>query len=80
VTVKNTTPTPQPLNGLVVTGEAAADFRPTSTCWTRLILPNRTCTITVRFSPLATGAREAQLQIFDSVGTGPAVNLAGAGH
>ena len=44
------------------------------------ILPNRTCSITVRFVPTEVGVREAEPRIFDAGGAGPVVLLHGAGH
>jgi hypothetical protein len=80
VTVLNTSDSPQPFGGLVITGAAAGDFKATTACLPRNIPPHRTCSISVRFTPTAAGVREAELHLFDVGGPGPVVTLVGAGH
>jgi hypothetical protein len=65
--------------GIGITGTNAGDFSETNTCGTS-IEPNASCTITVKFSPTATGTRKASVSIYDDGGGSPQkVGLGGTG-
>jgi hypothetical protein len=60
------------------TGTNAGDFTQTSNCGTSL-KAGAYCTVTVKFTPTATGARTATLNIVDGAGT-QMVALSGTGQ
>jgi FG-GAP-like repeat/Abnormal spindle-like microcephaly-assoc'd, ASPM-SPD-2-Hydin/FG-GAP repeat len=55
-----------PAGGIVVGGANATDFSQTNTCGTS-VAAGGSCTITVTFTPKATGARSAMITISDSI-------------
>lgn len=64
---------------VTLTGAQPADFSETNTCGTTLAA-GMSCTITVTFTPLVTGARAASIQIADSAFNTPQViSLSGTG-
>lgn len=67
------------ITGFSFTGADPLDFAQTNTCGASV--PARgTCTITVTFTPLATGARSASLNVFDDGGGSPqTVGVSGTG-
>jgi hypothetical protein len=71
VTVTNTGFTPIAVTSVGFTGANAANWAQTNTCGTSIAV-NTSCTISVRFAPLAgggAGVRNATLSIVDGVGT-----------
>jgi hypothetical protein len=58
--------------GISITGTNAADFSQTNTCGTS-IAAKASCTITVTFTPTATGTRKAGVSIKDDGGGSPQV-------
>ena len=78
-TLKNTGTAPLTITGIVMAGVNAADFAQTNDCPSSLSV-NATCTIAATFSPTATGARAASVQITDDASGSPhAVSLSGTG-
>jgi hypothetical protein len=79
VTVTNTGSLSLTNVSVSVTGTNATDFAQTNTC--SLTLPgNSSCTVTVTFTPAATGSRGATLDIYNSDPTSPQqVALSGTG-
>jgi hypothetical protein len=67
-----------PITGITLGGTNAGDFTETSNCGTTR-RAGWDCTITVAFTPTATGARSATLSIQDAVGT-QTVQLIGTGN
>jgi len=62
-----------------IVGANIADFGQTNNCVVPLA-PNATCTFNVTFTPQATGARSASLQLTDNAGNSPqSVTLSGTG-
>ena len=78
VTMKNAGTGPLTINNIGVGGLNSADFPLTKNCPTTLAA-GASCTLTVYFKPLATGARDAQIVITDSAGT-QYVTLTGTGQ
>jgi Beta-propeller repeat/Abnormal spindle-like microcephaly-assoc'd, ASPM-SPD-2-Hydin len=79
VTLTNTGSTQLNFTGIAISGTNKADFSQTNTCGTS-IAAKASCTITVKFSPTATGARTAAVKISDDGGGSPqTVNLKGTG-
>jgi hypothetical protein len=62
-----------------LTGSNATDFAITSSTCSVLLAPGATCTITVVFTPAATGARSAQLTVTAIPGGVATASLAGNG-
>jgi len=52
-----------------ITGTGASSFAQTSAC-TATLAAGKSCTISVTFTPTATGARSGQLTLVDGGGTG----------
>jgi hypothetical protein len=77
VTMKNAGTGPLTISNIGVGGLNSADFPLTKNCPATLAT-GASCTLTVYFKPLATGARDAQIVITDSVGT-QYVTLTGTG-
>jgi len=68
---------PQTISGIAISGVNAADYAETTTCGSSLAV-GATCTITVSFTPAASGLRKASLTITDSApGSPQVVNLSG---
>jgi hypothetical protein len=80
ITLSNAGTTAININSIAVSGANAADFAISGkTCGPTLPGPG-SCTVTIAFTPLATGARAATLTITDSAGNSPqAISLAGSG-
>lgn len=68
------------INSLVVTGTNNSDFGQTNTCGSS-IAPKKSCTISVTFTPTATGTRSASVSVTDNAGSSPqTVPLTGTGQ
>lgn len=67
--------------GVSLSGANAGDFAKASdTCSGAAIIPDATCTVSVKFTPKATGNRTAALSFTDGINTGPQiVSLGGTG-
>ncbi len=81
VTVKNTGKGQLTFSNITITGTDPGDFaQATNTC-TGSIAAGKTCTISVTFTPSATGARSASLELTDDAqGSPQAVALSGTGE
>jgi hypothetical protein len=80
VTVTNNLPTALSIGTINFTGTNPSDFAQSNTCGTSLASLAK-CTISVTFTPKATGGRSAVLTINDSANTSPqAVNVNGTGN
>jgi hypothetical protein len=80
VTLTNSGGAALTVTSINISGTNASDFAQTNTCTTSAIAANGTCTITLTFTPAATGARTATLNVIDNaVGSPHTVALAGAG-
>ena len=78
-TLKDTGTAPLTITGITMVGANAGDFAQTNDCPGTLAV-NATCTITVTFSPTATGVRAANAQITDDAGGSPqSIALSGTG-
>ncbi len=67
------------ITGVTMSGTNATEFAETNTCGTSLAA-GATCTVSVTFTPAATGARVATLSIADNAANNPQkVSLAGTG-
>ncbi len=79
VTLTNVGSTQLNFTGISITGADPGDYSQTNTCGTS-IAAYASCTITVTFTPAATGSRTATLSITDSGGGSPQkVGLTGTG-
>jgi hypothetical protein len=79
VTLTNVGSTPLDFTRISITGTNAGDFSETNTCGNS-IAAGANCTIAVKFSPTATGKRNARMSIYDDGGGSPQyVSLAGTG-
>jgi len=78
VTVTNDQSKALSFNGITT---SLADYTTTSTCPLRpkSLAPGSSCTVSVFFTPAATGARNATLTISDNAANSPAVALTGTG-
>lgn len=81
VTVTNTGTAPLTVTAPTITGTNIGDFALTNACPLTAIVAGATCTITVRFTPTALGARAATLNVFSNAlnGSPIAVALTGTG-
>ena len=80
VTVTNNQKTSLTITGIGFTGTNPGDFHETNTCGSSLAA-GAPCTVSVTFTPKATGARSATLSITDSASTSPqTVSVAGTGN
>ena len=81
ITLSNSGDQPLSLNGIVVTGANFVDFSESDTCHPPTVLAaTRSCTITVVFTPTATGPRAAALSFTDNApGSPQTVALTGTG-
>ncbi|HEV3330984.1 MAG TPA: choice-of-anchor D domain-containing protein, partial [Bryobacteraceae bacterium] len=82
VTVTNSGPGVLTISTIAVTGTNAGDFAQTNTCPVSpaTLAVNANCTITVKFTPTATGSRVASITITDNGGSSPqSINLSGTG-
>jgi probable HAF family extracellular repeat protein len=79
VSLKNTGATSLAISSITITGTDHADFTQTHTCGTSLAA-GASCSISVEFSPMASGSRTAILSVADnSAGSPQKVTLAGTG-
>ncbi len=79
VTVKNASSASMAISKIAFGGVNAGDFTETNTCG-NAVAANSSCTLSVTFSPGASGARSGTLTITDSDPTSPqVVTLSGAG-
>jgi len=79
VTLRNNLTTTLAISSITFTGADPGDFGQTSTCGGSLAAQS-TCTISVTFTPGATGARTATLNLYDSANNSPqTVSLTGTG-
>jgi hypothetical protein len=63
-----------------ITGANPGDFSETNNCASASLTPNGTCSVTVTFTPSATGGRAASLSIaYNAAGSPQAVALSGTG-
>ncbi len=81
VTVKNSGKGQLTFSNTTITGTDPGDFaQATNTC-TGSIAPGKTCTISITFTPTATGSRSAKLELTDDAqGTPQTVTLSGSGE
>jgi 6-phosphogluconolactonase (cycloisomerase 2 family) len=81
VTLTNTGDQALSLNSIVVGGADPSDFVATPNCsFPKVLAPNVTCTISVVFSPTASGTRQASLAATDSApGSPQSIPLSGTG-
>jgi hypothetical protein len=79
VTLANLGTTSVSITSIGMTGNDPGDFSETNTCG-KSVPANGSCTITVTFTPQATGARTASLSVADTgVGSPQTVSLSGTG-
>ncbi|MGO8790036.1 MAG: beta strand repeat-containing protein [Terriglobia bacterium] len=79
LTLTNTGNTSLTLTGITLTGANAGDFTQTNTCGSAEVA-NGTCTISVTFTPAASGNRSASLTIADNAtGSPQSIPLTGSG-
>ena len=79
VTVKNTGTGQLTFSSITITGADPSDFAETNNC-TGSVVPGKSCTVTVTFTPQATGSRSASLQLTDDAqGSPQTVSLTGTG-
>jgi Abnormal spindle-like microcephaly-assoc'd, ASPM-SPD-2-Hydin len=79
VTLTNNSSTALTINSISFTGANQADFGQTNNCGSS-VNSSTTCTINVTFTPQASGARSAILNVTDSAGNSPqTVSLTGTG-
>jgi len=79
VTLTNTGSASLSITSIIVTGANSADFSQTNTCGTSLTA-GANCTISVTFTPAATGSRTASVSIADNTpGSPQTVSLSGTG-
>ena len=79
VTLTNTGRSPLTINSIDITGTGAGDFADTNTCGSS-VLPGAACSITITFTPTATGLFSAEASVSDSdAGSPQVVSLSGAG-
>ena len=80
VTVRNTGGDPLTVTSATLSGTAAGDYAATVGAACANVLAGATCTVVVRFAPLAAGTRTAALTIrSNDPGTPPTVSLTGTG-
>jgi hypothetical protein len=79
-TIKNHLKTPVTISGISFTGTNPGDFAESATTCTGSLAALSSCTVSVTFTPTATGARSAVLSISDSaIGSPQTVPLSGTG-
>lgn len=84
-TMSNSGSAPLSITGITVIGANSGDFAETNTCIpngssSATLAPTASCTISVTFSPSATGSRSATVNVTDNAGDSPqAINLTGTG-
>ena len=68
------------ISAISFTGTDSGDFAQTNTCSNTVVRPGKSCTISVTFTPAATGTRTASLSITDNGGGSPqTVPITGTG-
>jgi hypothetical protein len=67
------------INGITISGMDKGDFAQTNTCG-NVVQARNTCTISVTFTPTATGGRTATVNVNDTGGGPQHVSLAGTGQ
>jgi hypothetical protein len=78
-TLTNTGGAPLSITSITITGTNTTDFVQTNTCGASVAV-TASCTINVTFTPLATGARTASVQIADNAAGSPqSISLTGTG-
>ncbi len=79
VTLSYMTSTDLSITSITITGGQSSDYAQTSNCGTSLVAGGN-CTISVTFSPQATGTRTAAIQITDNASNSPqTISLTGTG-
>lgn len=80
VTLTDVSSTALTISGITITGANAGDFAQTNTCGTG-VAGKASCTISVTFTPTATGTRAAAVSIADNGGGSPqSIRLTGTGQ
>jgi len=80
LTVTDQSPTKLTIKSVTITGAAATDYSQTNTCGKKVVAYGN-CTVTVKFKPSVTGARNATLNFADSaLGKTRTVTLTGTGQ
>src|SRR5579862_8372408 len=81
VTVTSTGVIDLSFSGVTFSGSNAGDFsKTTDTCSGAAVLPNGTCSVSIAFTPTATGSRTATLNFSDNAPASPqSVSLSGTG-
>jgi P pilus assembly chaperone PapD len=81
LTVTNSGTANLAITSVGLTGSNASDFaKSADTCAGATLTPNGTCTLSVTFTPSATGSRTATLSINDNAANSPqTVSLSGTG-
>ena len=81
VTVTNTDTANLSISTVAIGGTNASDFaKSADTCTGATVTPNKTCTVSVTFTPSATGSLSASLNFTDNASNSPqAVSLTGTG-
>ena len=79
VTVTNTGTANLGVSGITFTGSNASSFGHSSNCGQAQVVPGGTCTITVIFSPSATGSYSATMKVTDNAANSPqSVSITGS--
>jgi hypothetical protein len=80
VTVNSNVSATVTFSGITITGANAGDFTQSATTCGATLAAQASCTISIQFTPQATGARAATLTISDNAGNSPqTVSLTGTG-
>ena len=80
-TITNTGTANLAISTVTISGTNASDFaKSADTCTGATVIPNGTCTVSVTFTPSATGSRSASLNFTDNASNSPqTVSLSGTG-
>ena len=80
ITLNNTGNAALSITSLALTGTNASDFAQTNTCGSQSLAAGANCTISVKFTPSASGSRTASVSITDNASGSPqTVSLSGTG-
>ena len=81
VTISNTGNAALNISAVTISGTNPSDFaKSADTCTGATVAPNNTCTVSVTFTPSATGSRSASLNFTDNASNSPqTVSLSGTG-
>jgi hypothetical protein len=81
ITLSNTGNAALNISTVTISGTNSSDFaKSADTCTGAAVAPNNTCTVSVTFTPSATGSRSASLNFTDNAGGSPqTVGLSGTG-